>query len=383
MRLFSPVVRSALDAPARPDVRAARHTFAAIGSDYATWQALVGGVSTTRVSRKLAEQIPAVVRAATLLATPSTLPLHARNAAGADVPTQLLAQPESLKGLTRSVTISNTFHDLFYEASAMWTVVQRDAAGFPSCVDHLAHGTWSVDAAGTIWIGGREADAADCILFTSPLPAFCVVGASTVRALVQLAETSAMYVSQPNALEYFTSDADPSDEEVQDFLGAWAKARRARSSAYLPDGVQRHGVDQLTAEELELIGARNFGVLEVCRLTGLDPEDMGVPQTSRTYQNATDRKRALVELTFAPYIAAVEQRLSLNDCVPRGQSVRFGMDGFLRANTTERYASYTAALTGGWLTLAEVRDLENRPPLPEAAPADEPDETSSEDTTDA
>jgi len=46
--------------------------------------------------------------------------------------------------------------------------------------------------------------------------------------------------------------------------------------------------------------------------------------------------------------------------------VRFALDDFLRSDTAARYDAYTKALAAGFLTLDEVRRLENLPTLPGA-----------------
>jgi len=44
--------------------------------------------------------------------------------------------------------------------------------------------------------------------------------------------------------------------------------------------------------------------------------------------------------------------------------------GTLRGDTSTRYAAYSAALAAGWMTVDEVRALEDRPPLPHQVSTD-------------
>ena len=48
----------------------------------------------------------------------------------------------------------------------------------------------------------------------------------------------------------------------------------------------------------------------------------------------------------------------------RAPSLKVRSDGLLRADTSTRYSAYSQALAAGWLTVDEVRELEDRPPLP-------------------
>jgi hypothetical protein len=354
--------------PAAAPVPAVRRQRFAVGSDYETWTALVGNtLAAGRVSRAEASRVPAVKRARDLIAgVIGTLPLHAVNAAGEQVTHALLDQPERLSGLVRSVTIARTVEDLLYDAASLWLVVLRTSAGFPAVVERVEFGRWSQDSdSGKITVNGREVDTADVILFTSPCDPLLVAGAPAIRNLLALERTASLYADSPEAAEYFTpTDGDPADDaDVERLLADWRDARRTRSTAYVPAAVTLNKIDRMTAEELQLISAREFAVTEVARLTGIDADWLSVNTTSRTYANAQDARRSFVDFVLAPYIHAIEERLSLGDCTPRGQAVKFNLDGFLRASTLERYQAHAVALSAGFLTVDEVRALEDRPPL--------------------
>lgn len=341
----------------------------AIGDDIATWNALVAGTAVAgKVSRADASRIPAVTRARNLIAgTLGTLPIHAINANGADVSHALLDQPERLSGLVRSVTIARTVEDLLYDGSSLWLTIQRTAANFPAVVQRIDIGKWSQDAdSGVIRVNGREVDTADVILFQSPNDPLLTAGASAIRNLIRLEATAALYADTPEPGMYFTpaDGVDPEDdEEVARLLTDWQNARRTRSTAYVPAAVQLNAVQRMTAEELQLISAREFAVTEIARLTGIDATWLSVNVTTRTYSNITDERRSFVDFVLAPYLHAIEERLSLGDTTPRGQRVRFNLDAFLRADTLERYNAHKTALEAGFLTVDEVRQLEDLPPL--------------------
>ena len=60
---------------------------------------------------------------------------------------------------------------------------------------------------------------------------------------------------------------------------------------------------------------------------------------SSTYQNVLDQRKEFMAYSLAPYINAIEDRLSLDDLTPRGQVVKFAVDEtFLRANPQDRLA---------------------------------------------
>ena len=106
---------------------------------------------------------------------------------------------------------------------------------------------------------------------------------------------------------------------------------------------------------------------------------------SKTYANMEQESILFVRHTLMPYMREIEQALSsvLSD------DVRFNVDGFLRPDTTTRYAAHKVALEAGFLTIDEVRAIEGLNPIAtekqdeeggsddegQAAPIDDGDET--------
>ena len=73
---------------------------------------------------------------------------------------------------------------------------------------------------------------------------------------------------------------------------------------------------------------------------GVDPEDIGVSTTSRTYQNEDARRRDKINRMYAPYISALTDRLSMGDVTRRGQLVKFDLNGYLKPDPAGRIAYY-------------------------------------------
>lgn len=361
-----PSAALAVPTPGPGASRGAQRLFA-VGDDYSTWQALINGENTGQISRSEASSVPAVKRARDLIAgTLGTLPLHAINSAGEQVEHPLLTQPEAPLGLVRCVTITKTVEDLLYDGASLWLVLLRTSQGFPQAVQRIDYGKWTQDAdTRAIRVNGREVDPKDLIVFTSPNDALLKAGARAIRALLLLEQTAAMYADEPEPTAFFTAadGADPDEDYVKDVLTRWKAARKARKTAWVPNGLTYNQAKRMTPEELELISARQHAVLEVARLTGVDAEELSVSTTSRTYSNQIDRRKAFLDFTLAPYRNAIEERLSLGDVTPRGQTVRFNVDAFLRSDTKSRYEAHKIGLESGFLTLPEVREMENRAPL--------------------
>ena len=65
--------------------------------------------------------------------------------------------------------------------------------------------------------------------------------------------------------------------------------------------------------------------------------------------------------TLLPWQRRIESVLDAQ--FPRGTELKIRSDGLLRADTSTRYSAYKTALDAGFLTVDEVRQLEDRPPL--------------------
>ncbi|MDQ5815821.1 MAG: phage portal protein, partial [Actinomycetota bacterium] len=170
----------------------------------------------------------------------------------------------------------------------------------------------------------------------------------------------------PLPLGYFSpregSNVREDEDAIQEILDKWDIARRSRVWGYVGAALEAKTL-QFNAEQIQLADQRQHAVLEIARAAGIDPEDLGVSTTSRTYQNSEQRRRDLLDFTLTAYMAAVEQRLSMRDVLPRGYEAKVNLDAFLRADTKARMESYAIGKPVGAYTDEEIRVLEDRPSL--------------------
>ncbi|QIK74110.1 phage portal protein [Nocardioides piscis] len=332
-----------------------------------------------RISRREAIQCPAVKRARDLITTLGTLPLSAFDTQRVEHVNDLLAQPE--RNRPRSKTMIDTLDDLLFEGVAYWLVVERAFDGYPRFIQRVHPDNVDVDADdATVRVNDRLVPATDVIQFESPNDALLVAGARAIRTCLRLDATASMYADEPMPTGYFSSTegADPADDDdVVNLLNAWKAARKARATAYVPAALT-YNVTQFTPEQLELANARQHAVLEIARAAGVDPEELGVSTTSRTYANQFDRRKAFVDFTLGAYRQVIEDRLSMRDVTRRGYFVRFNLDSFLRSDPKTRMETYVLGLQVGAYDRAEIRDLEDKPALP--APLHEAPVTASAET---
>ena len=326
-----------------------------------------------RVSRREAVQVPAVKRSRDLIAgSLGQLPLAVVKADRTVEATSWLQQPE--KNVPRSVTMTRLVEDLLYEQTAWWRILESDYRGYPTRVKRLRPDQVSVDEdQAKVFVDGKHVPDEQLIRFDSPNDALLVAGARAIRQCLTLDRAAQRYADGAPPGDYFTP-ADPTvdpfdtpEELQQQLLDPWAVARQQRSTAFIPAAVSYHAA-AFNPEQLELADQRQHAVLEIARVAGIDPEELGVSTTSRTYANQFDRRKAFLDFTLGGYRAAIEDRLSMGDVTPRGSVVRFDLDAFLRSDAKSRYEAYKLGLEVGAIGPDEIRPAEGKAPLP-AAPA--------------
>jgi HK97 family phage portal protein len=124
----------------------------------------------------------------------------------------------------------------------------------------------------------------------------------------------------------------------------------------------------LSPVDSQLDTAREWSLRDIALAFGVPAYMLGVPGDSSTYANVESRMIELRTFTLLPWIRRIEACLDAQ--FPAGTEVKINTDSMLRADTATRYSAYTAALAGGWMTVDEIRALEDRPPLPEQVSTD-------------
>lgn len=356
-----------------------------------------------RVSREQAIQVPAVKRVRDLIAgTLGTLELCQLTKPGfKEVYSALLEQPED--DVARSVTMTRSIEDMLFEGRAWWRIVGFGADGFPDRVVRLESDSVTVMRDGRVWNNDRTGQAQGVsvgyqpdellIRIDSPNDPLLVAGARAIRTALLLGAAADRMAEDPQPVGYVTPKADVEldpDFDVDETLDDMEDARSRRSWGYVGGALDLH---QLTwnPEQLQFMSQRDYAVLEIARVGGVDPEELGVSTTSRTYANAEQRRLDLIDFTCAAYVTAIQDRLSMNDVTMPGRRVYFEYDAFLRSDTPSRMSVYDVGRRVGAydderisraerIPVARVRAAAQAakpapPPAAPAAPAGAPETT--------
>lgn len=339
-----------------------------------------------RVTRTEAMTVPAIVKGRNMVCSVATLPFVQVDAVNRAVPSALLQQIDP--DVPNVVTLSQTLEDLLFEGISWWRVTARDMVGWPIAARHLSPDQVSLlppagrtpsplpsgedPRAGrgrTLWVDGVETPASELIRFDSPNPGILRVGGRSVRRAVLLDKAARMYAADPRPIGYFSPadgiNGDPvTDGKVKALLRKWRAWRQEGAVGYVPYALKYNTVDQMTPADLQLVELQRQAALELANLIGLDPEDLGISTTSRTYQNATDRRQDRINEALSPYITAVTSRLSMGDISRPDLRVIIDLNGYLRADPRTRAEVHEIEYRNGWITAEEIRAEEGRPPLP-------------------
>jgi hypothetical protein len=327
--------------------------------------------STAKVSRDFALSVPAVKRGRDLIcATLGTLRLQQRDSPRRVVPSELLEQPEP--DIARMVTMTQTVEDMLFEEQAWWRITAFGPDGYPSKIRRLDPRSVNIAQNGRVYVSSAGqaqgmaqewVDDAELIRIDSPNPGLLLHGARAIRAAHALERAASRYANDPLPLGYFTptSDVDPGDDsEIEEILDDFEDSMHRRTWAYVGAGLEAKPL-QWSPEQLQLGGSRDYAVLEIARLMGIDPEELGVSTTSRTYANAEQRRLDLIDFTLAAYVVAIEDRLSMPDVTQPGRYVRAEYGGFLRSDTASRMVTYEVGRRVGVYDDERIAELEDLP----------------------
>jgi HK97 family phage portal protein len=146
--------------------------------------------------------------------------------------------------------------------------------------------------------------------------------------------------------------------------------KRTRANKGVPgvldDGAQWKPTG-VTSEQMEFLATRKYSAAEIAgQLFMVDPSELGIPVegSSLTYANLEQRNVRRLQVTLLPWIIRIEKALST--LLPNKQFVKLNVDSALRGDVKTRYEAYKIGLDGKFLTVDEVREMEDRRPLTDA-----------------
>jgi HK97 family phage portal protein len=152
----------------------------------------------------------------------------------------------------------------------------------------------------------------------------------------------------------------------------------------------------LDHQDAQFIESREFQLEEIARLYRIPPHKIGILEPgSVSYASVEQQAIGFVTDTLRPWMSRIEQAINRDLGFPGDEATtlldesiytEFKPDALLRGTTKDRFEAYKLALDSQWMTVNDVRPLENMDPvawgdepneLPGAKPADAPSDGSS------
>jgi len=333
---------------------------------------------TTPVDPDSALRLSSVWACINLLAnTISTLPIDVfRN--DEEIPTPpLLASPAA--GWSLEQWLWAIMQSLLLRGNTYGLITARSGPRLtPSQVEPVNPDSMSVsvgvDGSITYRFKGRVLDPSDVWHVAAFRPAGSPVGLSPIA---YAAETIGLGLAvQRFGRQFFSQGATPSgilstnsplSRENADYAKTLLnRATHGKREPLVVGGEVKWQSLSIAPEESQFVESRKLGVSEIARTFGVPPEMIGGEAgNSLTYATVEGRGLEFVRYSLSHWLVRLER--SIGDLLPRGQSVKFNVNALLRGTTLERYQAHEIALRSGWLTVDEVRELEDRGPMPAGA----------------
>ena len=364
------------------------------------------------IGREQALSVAAVQRGRNEICSISTIPLRLfRGLDVVDSPLFRQFDPD----VPNVVHMANTVEDLAFDGIAWWQVTGQDFDQYPASVRRIEPSKVSLKKPGSpgwtttlpgveplvrsaetpgdgrwVWIdrcdgkGWQQFPAALMIRFDSPNPGILRANARAIRIAIKLDRLTEMYAENPALREYFTdnpaADVDPmNDTEIDQFLAEYGTMRQTRPYGWIPSTVIRSDVSAPSPKDLTLADLKEAVTLDIANGLGVDPEDLGVSTTSRTYQNAVDRKQDKINRVYSAYMKAITDRLGMGDVTRRGYAPQFDLTDYLKSDPVTQAAYWKAlqdmhVVDAQWIgeqagvTAAVVARAGKAAPVPAAPP---------------
>jgi HK97 family phage portal protein len=154
-------------------------------------------------------------------------------------------------------------------------------------------------------------------------------------------------------------------EQAQDLAFGFEQGhkgvRRSHKVGVLSGGAsfKKTGVDNDAAQ---FIDARRFQVEEIARVFRCPPSMIQVIERgAMSYASVEQNGIQFVQHTLRPYIVKLED--AYNKLLPGAAFLRFNVEGLLRGDSQSRYAAHSAGLQAGFLSISDVRTMEDLPPI--------------------
>ena len=152
-------------------------------------------------------------------------------------------------------------------------------------------------------------------------------------------------------------------EALQRSFAGMAEGNSSR--LYVLEANMKYSQLSMTPEDQQLLETRHFGIDECCRWFGV-PSVLVNHSGQVKYGNDDVVEGFFYKLAIRPMIVNIEQAIRKRVMTPRQRATMHSeieMNALLRGSAAERAEYYAKGVQNGWITRAEVRQLEGWPKI--------------------
>jgi HK97 family phage portal protein len=164
----------------------------------------------------------------------------------------------------------------------------------------------------------------------------------------------------PGGVLEHTSSVQFQDELREQWDAIFQGVGNSNKIAVLEDGLTYHPIS-VNPDEAQFLETRKYQLNEIARIFRVPPHMIGDLDKS-SFNNIEHQSLEFVKYCISPWVARWEQTLYRALLLPseRGKlTIKFNLDGMLRGDYETRMNGYRVGIQNGFLSINDVRRLEN------------------------
>lgn len=153
-------------------------------------------------------------------------------------------------------------------------------------------------------------------------------------------------------------------EAAQTLKNSFNDEYSGSSNAYkvlvLEEGMEYQSL-AMSQRDAEFIEGRKLTLEDIARIYRVPPPSIGILDNA-TYSNITEQSRMLVMHCLRPWMVRIEKAMNASLLTSDGRRSHFlehNAEGLLRGSMVERFEGYRIAREWGWMSVNEIRRIEN------------------------
>lgn len=153
-----------------------------------------------------------------------------------------------------------------------------------------------------------------------------------------------------------------SPEAKNNIKESWIKEHSGEENAgsivILEEGLKYEQLDMVKPADIEYIQSAKLTALQICSMFGV-PAHMVNANDKPTYASVEQAAIEFLNYTIRPYLVMMEQTLNklfFPDTTER--YFQFNVNALMRTDIKTRYEAYKIAVSNGWMSVNDIRELE-------------------------